>query len=285
MNTFLKPSWLPQVFRDAEGEGAGGTAEGGTAPASGGTDQMSALEQRLGRITQAVEGMTDQQKRDKTLNVIAARDRELVDLKDKASDAVAASEKSLADAYDNGEGIEIAKAQRVLTEAVAKRERADVDVETFRNQVKAAEKRDADDGGKKLDDTNLNSWKSKHGTWYGVDAEMTKEAHAVSRQVGEAGVHPVGSTQYFEAIDREMGRKYPDKLGGTPSTGGSGGGMQPVNTATSGRIQKSIADGWRRMGIDMSDPKVVERMVKNREAAVAKGILNEQPVSGPVVTR
>ncbi len=39
------------------------------------------------------------------------------------------------------------------------------------------------------------------------------------------------------------------------------------------------------MGIDTSDDKALERMIKNREALVHKGILPEQPAYGTVITR
>ena len=57
------------------------------------------------------------------------------------------------------------------------------------------------------------------------------------------------------------------------------------NTPQKGRINKTIAEGYRRMGIDIDDPKVAERMLKNRQAAVEKGILPEQPIQGSIIQR
>ncbi len=284
----MKNPWtMTKFFRDAEGEGAGGGGEGATTPTPEAGEVISGLAARLARTQQQLDGMTADQKRQRTIDVIASRDKELTTAKTDADTAVTSAETALANAYDNGEGVEIAKAQRFLTEAVAKRERADIAVEQFRDQVKAAEKRETEaPKGGAPDDTNLNSWKEKHSEWYGVDAEMTKASHTIDRQIREAGVWSVGSKEYFAAIDKAMAQKFPDRLSGAPTTAGPGGGMSnPSKSPLKGRIQQSIADGWRRMGIDMSDPKTVERMVKNREAAVQKGILSETPVSGPVVTR
>ena len=277
----------PQVFRNAEGEGAGGGGEGVQQPPAPADEKMTALEQRLARVTGAVEGMTAQQKQQGQIAAIQAKDTELMGAKKEAENAVAAAEQKLAQAYDDGEGLEIAKAQRLLSESVAKVERRDADLENWRAQVKAAERKQqaapAKTGGD-LDDSNLQGWKQKHSQWYGVDAEMTKASHEIDRQIREAGVLSVGSKEYFDAIDRSLSQKYPDRFGGTPETT-TAGGQQMNNTPIKGRINKTIADGYRRMGIDIDDPKVAERMLKNREVAVQKGILPSQPVQGSIVTR
>ena len=286
----MKMNWqINKFFRNAEGEGdggAGGSLPEGASPSPETTkdDTIANLTARLDRLNQSVDAQTaDSVQRNQRSQVIA-RDNELNNVKAQAQANVDTLEKALADAYDNGEGGEIAKAQRALTQGVAKVERADLEVETFRKQVKAAEAR-APAGGD-LDETNLNSWKSKHSTWYGVDAAMTKASHEIDRQIREAGVISAGSTAYFEAVDRQMSQKFPERFGGTPSTnGGTGGGGGGAPNPNKGRIASSIADGWRRMGIDMSDPKVVERMNKNRQTAVDKGILNQTPSTGSIITR
>ena len=99
----------------------------------------------------------------------------------------------------------------------------------------------------------LRAWKQRHADWYGVDAAMTKASHEIDRQIRANGVLSVGSKEYFDAIDRAMGQKYPDRMGGTPQTAGIDGGTQ--NTATRGRIARSVAEGYRRMGIDVDDPE------------------------------
>jgi hypothetical protein len=230
--------------------------------------------------------MTAQQKQQQQIDQIEGRTRELHNAKQEAERAVLDAETALATAYDDGEGLEIAKAQRKLSEAVAKVERRDADLESWKAQVKAAEakaKAAPPKAGGDLDDTNLRDWKTKHSTWYGVDAEMTKASHEIDRQIRAAGVLSVGSKEYFEAIDRSLSQKYPDKFGGTPQ--GMTGSQQQQNTATKGRINRSIADGYRRMGINIDDPKTAERMLKHRETAVQKGILPQQPIQGSIIQR
>jgi hypothetical protein len=115
---------------------------------------------------------------------------------------------------------------------------------------------------------------------------MTRDAMAISDRIRNAGAIPVGSKEYFAVIDRELKNKYPDRLGGAPETAGGGGGQAPgAGTARRGRVHQSVLDGWRRMGIDVSDPKVVDRMLSHRQTAVNKGILPETPINAPVMSR
>ena len=275
--------WLSKPFRNAEGEGAGGGVSEGeiSSPPAPAEDKLTALEERLSRIARSVEGMTSEQRQRKTIDTLARRDAELQRAKADAQQAVADAEERLADAYDNGEGIEIAKAQRALSEMVAKVERADAELEGFRQQVKQAERAPVTE---EVDNTNLNSWKKKNEAWYGVDAEMTKAAHRIDRQIRDAGVWSVGTTEYFDAIDREMRSMYPDKFGGTPQTMSRSSSTSP-STPDRGRISKSVADGLRRMGLNVDDPAVAKRIIQHRQTAVEKGILPEQPVQGSIIQR
>ena len=228
---------------------------------------MSELEERLAQIASKVEKVerTEAQRQQQAAQgrfqqIAAAVEKNVND-----------AEAALARAYDEGDGEDIAKAQKALTAATVKKERFQIEVE----QRKSA----ASD----LDNGNLQSWKKRHADWYGVDAEMTKASHEIDRQIRSNGVLSVGSKEYFDAIDRAMAQKYPDRLSGTPATAGGGYSGAP-NTASRGRIARSVAEGYRRMGINVDDPKVAERMVKNRQTAVAKGILPEQPVNAAIKT-
>lgn len=283
MNTL----WTKELLRNAEGEGGGGA--GGSSPegAQPSPDKLDALDARLNKLTTMVEGQSNQRKQNEALQAIKSRDDQLLQAKADAEANVTLAEQALAAAYDDGDGMAIAKAQRKLSESVAKVERSDADLTAFRNQVKQAEAdaRNRKPQAEELDETNLTAWKGKNSEWYGVDAEMTKASHEIDRQIRGAGVLSVGSKEYFDAIDRQMAQRFPDRMGGTPPTGGGYKGTPAPQPRSRGTIQQSIADGWRRMGIDVSNPETLDRMLKNREKAVQKGILSETPVAGPVITR
>lgn len=290
--------WNRQILRSAEGEGAGGAAptgaEGGSPAPDNTGRQLSAFEQRLDNMSKQLGDFMSSQKQDKTKSEIAGYDSQLTSALREKETAVSTAEKALADAYDSGEGAAVARAQRELNEAINAKDTAKRTLDTFRTKARELERRDggsqgnpgnAQQSGGSDDPTNLNAWKSKHASWYGVDNEMTKAAHAVDQRIRTAGVLAVGSKEYFNAIDREMKSQFPDKFGGTPPTSGGGGGNQNHGSGYQGRVPSSVLQGWQRMGIDTSNPETVKRMLSNRQKAVDKGILSAEPVQGSIVTR
>lgn len=274
MNPFAKP-----ILRAAESEGGGG----------GGNDRTAALEARLDKLTTTFDNflanVANQQKSSEDAAAAEVERRVSASLK-AAEAAVDTAQDELAKAFDDGDGKTIAAAQRKLNEATVERERVRQDEANVKAAIaerqRQAEKKQKG-GGEKLDTTNLNQWKADNKTWYGIDTEMTAEAHAADAQIRKAGVIAPGSPEYFDAVNRHMAAKYPDKFKGSPAGqgmngNGNGSGERERQTANGTRIPASIADGYRRMGIDIDTPEVAQRMVKHRETAVAKGLLPAEPV-------
>lgn len=262
---------------------------------------LSPLEQRLNRISEAVTSLT-RRDQDREIQSAAARLRDyeyrVQQAVQEAGTAVDTAEKALATAYDSGDPSQIATATRRLTDAVARREQANLDKREFDRAKANHERRQGGSSGSRgqhteqpsgqqsqqKDNTALTDWKNRNSAWYGVDVDMTKAAHAIDRQIRSAGVIPVGSKEYFQAIDRQMAQQYPDKFRSTPNTSSStpaaAGGQQPQG----GRIPRDVLETWRRMGINVDDDKTLSRMVKNRENLARKGILPEQPAYGRVTS-
>lgn len=270
----MQRSWLKKPLFEGEDEGGSG---GG-----GGEDRIAALEARLARMTNMLSSVVDNQQNDKVRNQLGQVEQQILTKIRDSESAETAAEAALATAFDEADGAAVAKAQRKLTEATAARIEAQNDHRSYKARVAEGEKRQGgSDGPVNLDTTNLEGWKQRHASWYGVDKDMTAKAHQIDGQIRAAGVHPVGSVEYFNAIDREMRRLYPDKLTGSPSTAGGNGGASPQRGGSS-RVAASVMEGWRRMGINTSDPKVVARMLQHREGLVSKGILPAQPVTGAI---
>jgi hypothetical protein len=256
---------------------------------------LSPIEDRLNRITSAISGIERNNEAREAQSRIATVETQLRQRVAQADTAVTLAERRVAEAYDAGDGAQIARANRNLTEAVAARETVKLDVREFDRFKQNGERQRAapqaqqppqggDEGAK--DTRNLNDWKSRNSSWYGVDTDMTKAAHEVDRSIREAGVIPVGSQEYFKAIDRQMAQRYPDRMRSTPDTAGSGGGRpQAPSRQGGGRIPQSVLDSWGRMGININDDKTLQRMVRNQEALVAKGILPPERQYGAVITR
>lgn len=259
------------------------------------TIDLSPIESRLNRLAETLGGMQRNEESREIRSRIGAQEYQISQKLASAAGAVTRAEEALARAHDDGDGQAIARANRALVESVAARENAKAEKAEF-DQIKQditrrqggasgapgnAGQQTAQDA---KDTTNLNSWKDSNKLWYGVDADLTKAAHEIDKQIRAAGVIPVGSQKYFEAIDRQMAQRYPEKFRSAPDTGSGGGGRQPA-PSRGGRIPQTVLDGWARMGIDVNDDKALARMVKNREVLANKGILPTEPQYGQVMTR
>lgn len=274
--------------------------ENTSAPQSGATTpqvDLSPIEQRLNRITESVAALT---KRDQDREVRAASERlkgyeaQIANAIRDAEGAVDAAERAMAQAHEDGDPLSIAKATRRLTDAVAEREAVRLEKREF-DRAKAAQQERRTGGSEGArgqrtepaqgtrDTTNLNDWKSRNSEWYGVDTDMTKAAHEIDKQIRQAGVIPVGSQDYFKAIDRQMAQRYPDRFKSSPNTSGAGGTPAGGQRPSTGRIPRDVLDTWAKMGINVQDDKVLERVVKGREQLVAKGILPQEPAYGRVI--
>jgi hypothetical protein len=285
---------MADEFDDDLGTDGGGDGGGQQQPSAPQVD-LSPIEARLNRITDAISGLTRDSEARETQSRVSSAEASLRQRLAQADTAVTLAERRVAEAYDSGDGATIARANRAMTEAIAAREgvKTDVrefdrwkkDMETRKPQQQPQQQPQAGDEGAK-DTRNLNDWKSRNSSWYGVDTDMTKAAHEVDKSIREAGVIPVGSQEYFKAIDRQMAQRYPDKMRSTPDTAGAGGGRpQAPQRQGGGRIPASVLDGWARMGINVNDDKTLERMVRNQQALVAKGILPQERQYGTVMTR
>lgn len=272
-------------------------------PATPPAPDLSKFESRLNDIARTLSTVQqDQQQRD-SRSQLAQQEAQVAQKVRSAQNAVDAAERDLSKAFEDGDSTAIAKAQRNLTERVADRERAVNVREQFKSAIKSMETRSGGSAGapggsnpaaapqqsgqtQELDTKNLEDWKSKNESWYGIDTEMTKAAHEVDQEIREAGVITVGTPEYFKAIDRKMAQRYPSRFNNAPQTAGSGSGsgrQQAPNSA--GRIPRDVVDGWARMGINVNDDATLNRMVKNRQALADKGILPQQPEYGRVVNR
>jgi hypothetical protein len=266
-----------------------GSSEG-QAPQSNPADDLAArFEGRLNKITDAVETLTrshQQSRASDADNRMRSQVERLDAARRSAEVAVATAERALATAIEGGEAAAIARAHRNIAERVVERDKATSRRTDFDRVMRETQQRarqqpadaPAQPTDKQVDDANLRQWKSKHSSWYGVDTDLTKAAHDVDKRIREAGVIPVGSPEYFRAIDMQMAQRYPDRFSRAPDTasGGGGGGGQRQQSSAGGRIPQSVVDGWERMGIDVRDPKVIERMLGHRQTAVEKGILQQQ---------
>jgi hypothetical protein len=274
-------TFMQKLCRRPEGEGDGGG--GGADPAS---DRSAKLEQRLDALSGQLSGFLNKTQKQEADSAAMRAESVIKAAVDKGEKELNDAEAALTKAIEDGEAANIAKAQRDVAQKAARLERINAEAEQVRRDMKAKSERRSGGAGGDLDTTNLDNWKTKHASWYGVDKDMTKAAHEIDAKIREAGAIVPGTEEYFNAVDRQMSARFPDKLAGSPQTGSrSASGAPPANNGGGQRIAASVAEGYRRMGINVDDPKVAARMIANREKAVQKGFLPAQPVTGRILER
>ena len=120
------------------------------------------------------------------------------------------------EAYDSGDSDKVVDAQEKLTEAKFKihqvesyRPQYDESaLQTDENEVKIPEQSQQP---QRLD-SKTQSWLDKN-SWYGVDDDMSFLAMGIHRRLERDGV-TTGSDQYWNAIDTEMKKRFPEKFAG-----------------------------------------------------------------------
>ena len=120
------------------------------------------------------------------------------------------------EAYDSGDSDKVVEAQEKLTEAKFKvhevasyRPQYDESaLQTAENEVKIPEQSQQP---QRLD-SKTQSWLDKN-SWYGVDDDMSFLAMGIHRRLERDGV-TTGSDQYWNAIDTEIKKRFPEKFAG-----------------------------------------------------------------------
>lgn len=273
-----------RLRRPDDGTGGGGGDGGDTQP----VDRTAKLEQRLEQMGSQLTGFMTKAQKDAADSAAMRAENVIRAAISKGQGELDDAEKALAKAIEDGEAASIARAQTTVAQKAARLERINAEADQARRDLKTqGERRQGGTRTDDLDTTNLDSWKSKHSSWYGVDKDMTKAAHEIDGKIRDAGVITPGTKEYFDAVDRQMSALVPGKLSGSPQTGSRSGGSGAGEGGRGGgqRIAASVAEGYRRMGINVDDPKVAARMIANREKAVQKGFLPAVPVTGRIIER
>ena len=120
------------------------------------------------------------------------------------------------EAYDSGDSDKVVDAQEKLTEAKFKVH----EVESYRPQYDESALQTAENEVKIPEqsqqpqrlDSKTQSWLDKN-SWYGVDDDMSFLAMGIHRRLERDGV-TTGSDQYWNAIDTEMRKRFPEKFAG-----------------------------------------------------------------------
>jgi len=117
------------------------------------------------------------------------------------------------DAYDSGDSDRLVEAQEKLTEVKFKsqeldRYRPEFSEEALQSQESSVQ---IQNQTQRLD-SKTQAWLDKN-QWYGKDDDMSYLAHGIHRRLEREGV-PIGSDYYWQTIDAEVHRRFPEKFGG-----------------------------------------------------------------------
>ena len=126
------------------------------------------------------------------------------------------AKKAYKEAYDSGDSELLVEAQDKLTDAKIKVKQIELyrpqyDEETFKNQENAVQSQLQQSQPARLD-SKTQAWLDKN-SWYGTDDDMSFLAMGIHRRLERDGV-PIGSDHYWQSIDTEMHKRFPEKFAG-----------------------------------------------------------------------
>ena len=134
------------------------------------------------------------------------------------------------DAYDSGDSDRLAEAQEKLTEVKMKssemeRYKPQYDENTLQNEQNAVQIQNQQQ--QRLD-SKTQAWLDNN-PWYGVDDDMSFLALGIHKRLEKEGV-AIGSDHYYNVIDAEMKKRFPDKLDSAeePKNSEESGTKEPV---------------------------------------------------------
>ena len=136
--------------------------------------------------------------------------------KQAAEQELLMAKKAYKEAYDSGDSELLVNAQESLTDAKLRvrqieQYRPQYDEESFKNQEIAVQSQLQQSQPARLD-SKTQAWLDKN-SWYGTDDDMSFLAMGIHRRLERDGV-PIGSEHYWNSIDTEMHKRFPEKFAG-----------------------------------------------------------------------
>lgn len=131
--------------------------------------------------------------------------------KENISYELAKAKAEYKDAYDSGDSDRLVEAQERLTEVKLKAQ----EIERYKPEFSEEALQSSEDEVKipqpqQQLDSKTQEWLDRN-KWYGTDEDMSFLAMGVHRKLEREGV-PIGSDHYWNTIDTEMRRRFPEKF-------------------------------------------------------------------------
>jgi hypothetical protein len=138
-------------------------------------------------------------------------------VKEKTAQDLGVAKQEYKDAYDSGDADRLVEAQEKLTDIKIKLKEFDIyDTQYQNNDIQFDSNAvDVSQPTQRLE-AKTQAWLDKN-KWYGVDEDMSFLALGIHKRLEKEGV-ATGSEHYWDVIDTEMRRRFPDKFGENAGT-------------------------------------------------------------------
>jgi hypothetical protein len=149
--------------------------------------------------------------------------------KEKVASDLEKARREYKEAYDSGDADRLVEAQERLTEIKFKaqeieRYKPQYDEESLQNSQNSVQTTPQQSQPQRLD-SKTQAWLDKN-KWYGTDDDMSFLAMGIHKRLEREGV-PIGSDHYWQSIDTEVRKRFPDKF------------QDPAETKSSATTRKS----------------------------------------------
>lgn len=134
-------------------------------------------------------------------------------VQEAAENEITMAEREYRDAYDTGDSERLVQAQKTLTEATLKLDRAknyQPTLQTSENEVKLPQRSQPDNTSREPD-PKYADWQRRNSNWFNKDEEMTEAAKGLHMKLyRQHGQSYLGTDEYYETIDKTIRKRFPE---------------------------------------------------------------------------
>ena len=134
-------------------------------------------------------------------------------VQESAENEINMAEREYRDAYDTGDSEKLVEAQKKLTNATLKLDRANNFRPTLQNQENDVKlpQRSQPDNISREPDPKFETWQRQNSNWFNKDEEMTEAAKGLHMKLyRQYGPEYIGTDEYYTAIDKTIRKRFPE---------------------------------------------------------------------------
>jgi hypothetical protein len=134
-------------------------------------------------------------------------------VQEAAETEISIAEREYRDAYDTGDSEKLVEAQKKLTNATLKLDRANnfrPTLQTSENEVKLPQRSQPDNTNQEPD-PKFTDWQRRNSNWFNKDEEMTEAAKGLHQKLyRQYGQQYIGTDEYYATIDKTIRKRFPE---------------------------------------------------------------------------